>query len=108
MDNAAYLQFIDYANEKIQRATQCIIQFNDDKNYLEMQKEQLEFLFSIFNLLISSYIDENNENFSTLLDYIRNIQILLNQYVEILNQLEDENFVNINSFISKKMSKYGK
>ena len=107
MDNTAYLQFMDYANEKLQQARQCIIQFNDNINYLETQMEQLELLLSMFNRL-TLHIDENSENFSTILIYIRNIQILLNQYIEILSQLGDENFVHINLFISKKMSKVGK
>lgn len=107
MSNTAYLEFINYANERIQQAEQRIVQFDDNISLLEMQKEQLEFLLFMFNHLIL-YINENNENFLTVSTYIRNIQILLNQYIEILNQLDDEYFVNINSFISKKFSKTGK
>ena len=107
MNNTAYLGFMNYANEKIQQARQSIIQFNDNINLLEMQKEQLEFLLFMFNNLIL-HINENNENFLTVSTYIRNIQILLNQYIEILNQLENEYFINVNSFISKKFSKTSK
>ena len=107
MNNTAYLEFMNYANEKIQQARQSIIQFNDNINLLEMQKEQLEFLLFMFNNLIL-HINENNENFLTVSTYIRNIQILLNQYIEILNKLENEYFINVNSFISKKNSKTGR
>ena len=106
-NNAAYLEFINYANENIQQARQSFIQFNDNMNFLELKKEQLELLLSMFNQLIL-HIDENNENFLPILTYLRNIQTLLNQYIEHLSQLGNENFVNINLFISKKMSKVGK
>ena len=107
-NNTAYLEFINYADEKIQQAAQTIVQFNDNSNLLEIRKEQLEFLLFMFNYLIS-HINNNNENFLTISTYIRNTQILLNQYTETLNQLlNDEYFVNINLFISKKISKIGK
>jgi hypothetical protein len=84
MNNTAYLEFMNYANEKIQQARQFIIQFSDDINLLEMQKEQLELLFSMFHQLIL-HINENNENFSAISTYMENIRILLNQYIETLN-----------------------
>src|SRR2546430_1933882 len=106
-NNTAYLEFINYADERIQQAAQTITQFNDNINLLEIRKEQLEFLLFMFNYLIS-HINNNNENFLIVSTYIRNIQILLNQYTETLNQLlNDEYFVNINLFISKKISKIG-
>jgi len=46
-------------------------------------------------------LDCNNNNNN-------NNKKLLNQYIEILNQLENEYFINVNSFISKKFSKTGK
>ena len=105
MNNAAYLEFMNYANGKIQQARQFIIQFSDDTNLLEMQKEQLELLFSMFNQLIL-HINENNENFLTISTYMENIRILLNQYIETLNQLNNENSVNL--FITKEISNIGK
>ncbi len=107
MDNTAYLEFMTYANEKIQQATQSIVQFGDDINLLEMQREQLELLFSMFNQL-TSHISENHENFPTISTYMRDIQVLLNQYIEILSQLDTESFVNINLFISKGIINLGK
>ena len=105
--DTAYLEFINYANEKIQQARWCIIQFSDNENFLEIQKEQLELLLSIFNQLIL-YIEVNSENFLTILTYIRDIQMLLNQYIEILYQFENENTNSINLFISKEISDSGK
>ena len=52
MDNnidTAYLEFINYANEKIQQARWCTIQFSNNENFLKIQKEQLKLLLSMFN-----------------------------------------------------------
>ena len=54
-----YLSFLNYANETIQRARESITQ-SDDLNFLELQKEQLELLISMFNQLLSN-INKNNE-----------------------------------------------
>jgi len=60
MNNTAYSEFINYADERIQQAAQTIVQFNDNSNLLEIRKEQLEFLLFMFNYLIS-HINNNNE-----------------------------------------------
>src|SRR5690242_10038264 len=107
MDDSAYLEFMNYANEKIQQARQCIVRFCDDKNILEMQKEQLELIFSMFSQIIL-HINEDDENYSTVSIYMRNVQMLLNEYTEILNQLDNEDFVDINLFITKEIPDVGK
>ena len=107
MNNTAYLEFMNYANEKIQRARQCIILFNDNVNLLEVQEEQLEILVSMFNQLLLN-ISENSELYQVTLTYLKEIQVLLNQYITQISQLGDEDFVNINLFITKKFSTIGK
>ncbi|CAB5216813.1 unnamed protein product [Rhizophagus irregularis] len=107
MNNTAYLEFMNYANEKIQRARQCIIQFNDNVNLLEVQEEQLEILVSMFNRLLLN-ISENGELYQVILTYLREIQVLLNQYMTQISQLGDEEFVDVNLFITKKISAIGR
>src|SRR3954447_2310771 len=103
----ACLSFMDYTNETIQRARESITQSND-LNFLEVQKERLELLVSMFNQLLSN-IDENNEMYRVIFTRLEEIQVLLNQYIVRISQLGDEEFVNdVNMFISKDTSNIGK
>jgi hypothetical protein len=99
---------MNYANEKIQQARQCIIQFNDNVNLLEVQEEQLEILVSMFNQLLLN-ISENSELYQVILTYLREIRVLLNQYMIQISQLGNEEIVDdVNLFITKKISTIGK
>jgi hypothetical protein len=102
----AYLHFLNYANENIQRTRESILQFND-LNFLELQKERLELLVSMFNQLLLN-VDENNEIYHIALTHLEEIQVLLNQYIVRISQLEDEDIVDLNRFISKDISNIGK
>ena len=59
LQNELSLCFLNYANETIQCTRESITQ-SDDLNFLELQKEQLELLISMFNQLLSN-INKNNE-----------------------------------------------
>lgn len=102
----AFLNFLNYANENIQRARDSILQFND-LNFLELQKERLELLVSMFNQLLLN-INENDEIFHVALTCLEEVQVLLNRYITQINQLENEDFVDINMFITKDTSNIGK
>lgn len=101
----AYLNFLNYANENIQHARESL-QFND-LNFLQMQKERLELLVSMCNQLLLN-INEDSEISHTISTYLRELQVLLNQYVVQISQLGDEEFVNVNFFILKEISGIGK
>ena len=102
----AYLNFLNYANEKIQRARILILQ-SDDLNFLEMYKEQLELLISILNQLLLN-ISEVSESYQIILTYLRETQNLLNQYIIKISQLGDDEFLDVGLFISKEISTTGK
>jgi hypothetical protein len=106
MDHHAYLNFFDYANENIQHARESISQSND-LNFLEMQKERLELLVSMLNQLLLN-INENNEIYHVISTNLEEIYVLLNQYMVRINQLGDEEFADVNMFISKDTSNIGK
>jgi len=104
----AFLNFLNYANENTQRARESILQSNDS-NFLELQKERLELLVSMFNQLLSN-INENDEIYHITLTCLEEVQVLLNQYITRINQLGDEDFVDINNnmFITEDTSNIGK
>lgn len=104
--NNAFLNFLNYANENIQHARESISQFND-LNFLELQKERLELLVSMFNQLLLN-VNENDEIYHATSTCLEEIQVLLNQYITRINQLGDEDFVNIDMFITEDTSNIGK
>ena len=101
----AYLNFLNFANETIQHARELISQFND-LNFLELQKERLELLVSMFSQLLLN-INENDENYRTITIHLEEIQVLLNQYITRISQLGDEGFIDINMFINRDTSNIG-
>ncbi|CAB4441421.1 unnamed protein product [Rhizophagus irregularis] len=61
----------------------------------------------MFNRLLLN-ISENGELYQVILTYLREIQALLNQYMTQISQLGDEEFVDVNLFITKKISAIGR
>lgn len=103
----AYLSFLSYVNESTQRARESILHSND-LNFLELRKERLELLVSMFNQLLLN-INESDEIYHVISTHLGEIQILLNQYIVRISQLSEEEFLDdVNLFISKDTSNIGK